>query len=240
MNSLDNYGSRHCGTGLPSAWMYLLTISVAGCATYSVSDISPAFAEEWLDNHLIDRDFLSNNLSVRFRWELREPDLRVDGLGVVRLGAPDRARVDLFLENGESVLSAALVGDEIRVGQQQTYLGVIPSPPLLWASLGLFRPGQEAVLVNSETLGSNGIRLVYSISSTSQLRYDIFENRIGTVNILEHGQTVHSVNLELETLERLPSRATYRNLNSYRELVIILETANGVEPYDEKIWHPGS
>ena len=239
MNCLDNAPPKNCARKSTLTWLCLLAISVVGCATYSVPDVSPEFTAQWLDNHLVERDSLSNNLLARFSWQLREPDLRIGGLGVVRLGAPDRARVDLFLENGESVLAAALVGDEIRVGQEQTYLGVIPSAPLLWASLGLFRPGEEAALVNTERLGSNGIRLDYSSSSSSTLRYDIFEDQIRTVSILEKGQTVHSVNLELETPERLPSRATYRNLSSYRELVIFLETANGVEPYDEKIWHPG-
>ncbi|MDE0807019.1 MAG: hypothetical protein OSA24_05680 [Longimicrobiales bacterium] len=239
MKSFDNFNLGRCRRRLSVYSICALCALSLGCVTYRTSELTPAATEQWLANSSVDRDSLSTNRLVRFRWELREPDLRMDGLGVIRLGVPDKVRVDLFLENGESVLGAALVGNEIRVGEGQPYLEAIPAPPLLWAALGLFKPGQESVLVRSERLGTNEIKIEYSISSTSQISYDIFNNQIRSVSILENGRTIHSMRLELETLERLPSRATYRNLNSYRELVMILDTVDGVEPYDERIWSPG-
>ena len=61
---------------------------------------------------------------------------------------------------------------------------------------------------------------------------------IEKVSLMENGQTIHVVDLETKSMERLPLKATYRNLISYRELVIELETTVGVESYEENIWHP--
>ena len=224
---------------LESARLFWVVICLlTGCATYQVSNLSPDVADEWLAENLSDKTSLAANSFVRFKWQLREPDLRVEGQGVVRLGVPDKARVDLFLENGESVLAAALVGDDIRIGQEQGYLGVIPSPPLLWASLGLFRPGDNVALVTSQNIGTDRVRLVYSLSSGSRISYDMSNGVIEKVSLIENGQIIHVVDLETKSKERLPLKATYRNLISYRELVIELETTVGVESYEENIWHP--
>jgi len=216
----------------------LLICLLSGCATYQVSDLSPPVAERWVAENLSDYNSFTDNSFVRFKWHLREPDLRIEGLGVARLGIPNHARVDLFLENGESVLAAALVGDDIRVGDDRGYLGVIPSPPLLWASLGLFRPGENSELAFSQKIGDDRIELIYSLPSGSQISYGMSKNVIERVRLIENNQTIHVVDLGIETLERLPSEATYRNLVSYRELVIELESAIGVESYEENIWHP--
>ena len=229
---------KSLGSLEPVRLFCVLICLLTGCATYQVSNLSPDVADEWLAENLSDKKSLVANSFVRFKWQLREPDLRVEGQGVVRLGAPDKARVDLFLENGESVLAAALVGDDIRIGQEQGYLEVIPSPPLLWASLGLFRPGDDVALVASQNIGIDRVRLVYSLPSGSRISYDMSNRVIEKVSLMENGQTVHVVDLETKSMERLPLKATYRNLISYRELVIELETTVGVESYEENIWHP--
>ena len=70
-------------------------------------------------------------------------------MGVARLQHPDRARLDLFMENGEAVLAASLVEDQLRA-REGTRLQVVPSPALLWASLGVFRPGEGVTLLGAE------------------------------------------------------------------------------------------
>ena len=47
--------------------------------------------------------------TVIFQWRVNAPDLRLEGEGVARLEGPDLARLDLFTENGETVLVARLV-----------------------------------------------------------------------------------------------------------------------------------
>ena len=238
MRALGDYFSERGQSTSPVHLIFFFCIAMTSCATYQIVDMTPTSTERWLADNLVEGYSLANNRFVRFEWQLRETDLRVQGQGVARLGVPDKARVDLFLENGEGVLAAALVGGEIRVGQDQSYLGVIPSPPLLWASLGLFRPGKDAVLVSSNRLGNDRVRLAYSISNGFQISYDLLEGFIERVQLIEDGQTVHVVDLEIDAPERLPLKATYRNVVSYRELVIDLKTANGVGSYDESIWHP--
>ena len=68
-----------------------------------------------------------NTSQVIFRWSVREPDLRLEGMGVARLQHPDRARLDLFMENGEAVLAASLVEDQLRA-REGTQLQVVRFP----------------------------------------------------------------------------------------------------------------
>ena len=175
---------------------------------------------------------------VVFEWSIREPNLRLDGLGVARLEPPARARLDLFLENGESVLMAALVDDELRV-PEGTPLQVVPSPPLLWASLGVFRPGRGVVLLGAEAIDDNRIRLRYRLPDGDELRYEMENGRLTGVELRHDGSAVHRVALDREGPEELPSEANYRNLSSFRELRITVETVERVESYPSDIWYPG-
>ena len=85
---------------------------------------------------------LETPVRLIFDWSVREPGLRSGGRGVARLEPPYRARLDLFTGRGETVLRAALVGDDLRLPEGASG-ELVPPPALFWSSLGIFRPGGD-------------------------------------------------------------------------------------------------
>ncbi|MYH49667.1 MAG: hypothetical protein F4151_09125, partial [Gammaproteobacteria bacterium] len=88
------------------------------------------------------RTQLTTPVRLIFDWNVREPGLRSGGRGVARLEPPYRARLDLFTGRGETVLRAALVGDDLRIPEGASD-ELVPPPALFWSSLGIFRPGGD-------------------------------------------------------------------------------------------------
>ena len=173
---------------------------------------------------------------VNFTWNIREPNLRIGGMGVARLEPPDRARLDLFLGNGQSVLAVALVDDDLRA-PMGTPLQVVPSPPLLWASLGVFRPGEGATLLGAEHR-EDGIRLRYRLRDGTELQYQLRDGSLIGVELLQDGSVVHQVSLDRKEERELPGEATYRNLASFRELKVTVESVESVLSHPADIWSP--
>jgi hypothetical protein len=52
---------------------------------------------------------LKEPLQINFRWRLNEARQRHSGIGVARIEPPYRARLDLFTDDLESVVTAVLV-----------------------------------------------------------------------------------------------------------------------------------
>jgi hypothetical protein len=181
-----------------------------------------------------------NTSLVIFRWSVREPDLRIGGSGFARLQHPDRARLDLFMDNGEAVLAASLVEDKLRA-REGTRLEVVPSPALLWASLGVFRPGGDVTLLGAEALDDDSYRLQYRLPDGDELRYE-FELRSGRVTEVElrHGGSLtHRVALNREGGGELPKEAIDRNLAAFSELKVTVETVERVDSHPSDIWYLG-
>ena len=172
-----------------------------------------------------------------FAWSLNEAGMRVHGRGVARMEPPYRLRLDLFLENGETLAQAALVGDDIRI-PPWTPAEVIPPPPLLWAALGVFRPGNGVPLVGGETPSENEIVLRYLLSSEMQLRFKITDGDVEEAELIRDGHVEERVRVvRADAANALPD-ATYRNLRAFRELRIALETVEHVEGFPPDIWYP--
>ncbi len=178
-----------------------------------------------------------NTSQVIFQWSVREPDLRIEGRGVARLQHPDRARLDLFMENGESVLAASLVEDQLRA-REGTRLQVVPSPALLWASLGVFRPGEGVTLLGAEAFDDDAFRLRYRLADGDELRYELRSGRLTRVELRHEGNATHRVDLKREGGGELPKEATYRNLASFSELKVTVETVERVDSHPSDIWYP--
>ena len=178
-----------------------------------------------------------NTSQVIFRWTVREPDLRLEGTGVARLQHPDRARLDLFMENGEAVLAASLVEDQLRA-REGTRLQVVPSPALLWASLGVFRPGEGVTLLGAEAFDDDVFRLRYRLPDGDELRYELRSGRVTEVELRHEGNATHRVALNREGGGELPKETTYRNLASFSELKVTVETVERVDSHPSDIWYP--
>ena len=174
---------------------------------------------------------------LTFRWRAREPDFRGSGVGVARIEPPYRARLDLFLDNGETVAIAALVNDELRIPRSLP-TELVPPAPLLWAALGVFRPGNGAEMLQG-TIEQGAMVVRYRLRSGSQVRFRLRDGGLVDAELLERGSAVERVLVSGTHGESVyPAVATYRNLADYRELELRLESVEYVDPFPSDIWTP--
>lgn len=172
---------------------------------------------------------------ILFDWTLQDRDLRASGRGVARIEPPYRARLDLFLENGESVAQAALVDDDLRIPEWVPE-GLIPPAPLLWASLGVFRPGAAARYVGGRPEGE-GVAASYELGLDARLRFELVNRVVRNAEIARSGRTVETLRLQGRH-GRFPQEATYRNLGAFRELTVAVDSVEAVDGFPEDIWMP--
>ena len=174
---------------------------------------------------------------LTFTWRAREPDFRGDGVGVARLEPPDRARLDLFFDNGETAATAALVGDDLRVPGALP-LDLVPPPALMWAVLGVFRPGDGAHLLDGGRV-NGGLELRLRLPGGDSVRYRLRERRLAEAAVLDGRAVVERVVVAAPGEgAAYPSEATYRNLRDYRELKLQLESFKDAGPFPPHIWDP--
>ena len=172
-----------------------------------------------------------------FRWRAQEDGFRRQGTGVARVEPPYRARLDLFLDNGETVASAALVEDELRTPPSLS-TELVPPPPLMWAVFGVFRPGAGAALVRGR-LSSGTMELDYALPTLEQVRFELRDRAVVHAERLERGSVVEVVFIsEREGDTIFPREATYRHLPDFRELRITLESVDHVDAFPPDIWYP--
>ena len=174
---------------------------------------------------------------LEFRWRAREPDFRDEGMGVARVEPPYRARLDLFLDNGEVAAIAVLDGDELRIPESVPG-ELVPPAALLWAAFGVFRPGADAEMVNGRVTGGTMV-LEYNLRSDEQVRFHLRDRAIVDAERLERGSVVERVfitDLMGETI--FPKEATYRNMPDYRELRLTLQSVDHVDSFPPDIWYP--
>jgi hypothetical protein len=178
---------------------------------------------------------LQEPLRIFFDWSMSDRDARFQGRGVARVEPPYKARLDLFLGSGETVARAALVDDDLRI-PAGTPPGIIPPAEMLWATLGVFRPGRDTQLLGGEALGDGRVRLRYRRSDGIELRFTIAAGRIEEVERLRQGQAVERVVMTPGERDRYPQQGTYRDLAAFRELKLTRERLEEVEAFPPDIW----
>jgi len=209
----------------------------AACAGASLGIPAPILdTDQAVRQARLDNPF-PNTSQVIFQWNVREPDLRLGGMGVARLQNPDRARLDLFMENGEAVLAASLMGDQLRA-REGTQLEVVPSPAMLWAGLGVFRPGEGAILLGADAFDDGTVRLRYRLTDGDELRYELRSGLVTRAELRHDGDTVHWVSVSRNGGAELPTEAVYRNPASFSELTVTVETVERVNSHPSDIWYP--
>jgi hypothetical protein len=183
------------------------------------------------------RTSLTAPARVEFRWILNEAGSRVDGLGVVRIEPPARARLDLFLDNGEGVLSAALVGDELRLPEGAPD-DILPPVELMWGTLGVFRPMMSAELVAGDELEGEGHRYRYTSGGGNEIHYEVKNDLVRAVEMLDGRSVLQSVRLVTVEGDGYPVEAIYRNRVEFRELKITRTSITPADSFDPSIWDP--
>ena len=161
---------------------------------------------------------------------------------MARVEPPYRARLDLFLDNGESAAVAALVGDRLRIPGDVSP-ALVPPPALLWAAFGVFRPGDEAEFASGR-VEEGRLEVEYALPAGDRLRFRLRNGVVRDAARLEGGAVVERIAVSGERsapgLEggSYPSDATYRNLPDFRELKLELESVEDVDPFPPDIWDP--
>jgi len=223
----------------PGRWAAMaITALVVACSSPPPPPPAPPLNVEEVVTSARTRSRLQEPARILFEWSLTEPDARFNGRGVARIEPPYRARLDLFLPNGETIARAALVDDDLRVpaGVRD---GIIPPPHLLWGVLGVFRPGVGAALLGVDEDDGAGLQMRYGYAGGTQILYHLAGQRVEEVERLEGGHVVQQVSLVLGSDSRYPAEAVYRDLAAFRELRITRESVDTVEPYPPDIWDPG-
>ena len=175
-----------------------------------------------------------------FGWTLDESGTRVRGRGVARYEAPSRIRLDLFGQRGETYLSAALVGDTFRVPPSATGQVPLPSPALLWGTLGVVAPPAGATLV-SATAADEDLMLRYEAADGQLFQFRVTRDgdqhrlrsveRLGRTGVLESIQLSYGAGGALE-------QARYRDWAAVRELILNVENITDVASFPSDIWNP--
>jgi len=173
-----------------------------------------------------------------FEWSLDEPSTRLRGRGVARVEGPYRARLDLFLSNGERAAAAALVEDELRTAEGGR--ADLPPAPFLWGALGVFRPGESSLLAGGSGSRTGMSELRYAPTGGGELRFRLENGRLEGIEAVRADRAVEELWLEQEQGARFPRQATYRHVREVRELRITLESVENVETFPSEIWDPGS
>lgn len=176
---------------------------------------------------------------ITFSWRLDESGSRVSGRGVVRLQPPDRLRLDLFGPRNETVLAAAMVGEQVRMPAAVRTDVAIPSPALLWGGVGAIRPPSDATL-QSATAAEGVTVLRYATEDGEVYEYTVGDEpqpRLREVQRLGSRGPLETVGLEWSETGEI-TRASYRDWAAYRNLTLEIEQNVVAQNFPEQIWTP--
>jgi hypothetical protein len=201
--------------------------------------IGPVTDPQGAARQLSGQTGLGEPLRIVFGWQLNEGGQRVRGRGVARVEAPYKARLDLFLDNGETVISAAMVDGDLRLPPGAPR-DILPPPDLMWGALGVFRPHNGTELLGADRLEGEAMRLRYGYADGTELHFQVLGGALRSLELLARGRVTQRVELAPERGDRYPVQATYRNLADFRELRLQRESLQVVAPFDPEIWDPRS
>lgn len=159
------------------------------------------------------------------QWRYADPDVSMNGDGLVRFAPPDSARLDLFLGGGYGGGKAYLIGDTLDVPGARLIERFLPPAELLWATLGrLTVQGADTVLrVDGDTLRADighapRWRAVFAADTLRRLER-IDGDRLQEFVIRPNGREVR-----------------YEHTAPRRTLTITIVRADPAAPFDADIW----
>lgn len=216
--------------------MLLATALASACGPRRLAVIAPLGDPNGAAAELERDTRLEEPVQITFAWSLNEDRQRHRGRGVARVEPPYRARLDLFTTDLELVLSAALVDGELRLPPDSRD-DILPPTDLMWGALGIFRP-HDARLLGADELEGGAVRLRYVYEDGMELEYEVLDDLIHTLELMDGGHVVQRVELTNGADSRYPLEARYRNLTAFRELTIVREGIERKDSFDPDIWDP--
>ena len=171
----------------------------------------------------------ADRYQVVFRWELEDVDLVARGEGAARVAPPDSARMDFFLGGGVGGGAAVLIGDTVRLQDNQSDIvrRVVPSSPLLWSTLGrLALPAVRDTVARRQ-----GDTLRADFGRPVVWRVTFIRDTLRRLERVEEGRV-------LEWVDRSPQsgRVRYRHEGNRRQLDLQITLSFQVRAFDPKIW----
>lgn len=212
---------------------------LGGCAPAAVQPpVTHEPPRPELARYVIDSTALRQPLHLVFSWTFTEENARFSGRGATRVEPPYRARLDLFGPRGETYLSAAAVGDELRLpaAMPPALRAIVPPVALLWSALGVLRAPAGATLQFTEQRGDT---LIVGYSRDEE-RWS-FRAVDGRLRYAEwNGPDAGRKTVELRGTgsHNLPAVAVYRDWTAFRELTLTLDQVNEVASFPADTWYP--
>lgn len=225
---------------MPIPARMLLLLTLAGCGATNTPPAPQAPPQPQLAQQLADSTALRRPLHLVFAWTFNEENARFSGRGSTRVEPPYKARLDLFGPRGETYLSAAAVGDELRLPPNlpPALAAIMPPTPLMWSALGVLRAPEGASL---ELTHQSGDTLIVGYGRGDEhWRFRSIRGRLQYVEWNGPNAGRRSVELRGEGSHRLPSVAVYRDWQAFRELTMTLEQANEAASFPPDTWYPGN
>lgn len=222
-------------------WLPVVALCAAGCASAgapaartALPQAAPPSAD--LASAAIASSAPKEPTRIVFDWSLRDRDAHFTGRGAARVEPPYRARLDLFGPRGESYLSAAVVGDSVRLPPNVTAQVPLPPPALLWSALGVLQPPPGARLVSSREQDGE-LSLEYT-RGDEHWSFTLNDGHVRRAE-LERGTTRQTIETSGKADRGLPKEAVYRDYAAYRELTLTLDQANAAQSFPPETWTPG-
>lgn len=164
---------------------------------------------------------------ITFDWQYRDLDWNLRGEGVARIAPPDSARMDFFVSGlfgggGHAVL----IADKLSAPGASMVEGLIPPPPLLWATLGRLAVPAAAdtvVRVDGDTLRTD-------IGSEPRWRATFFNGDLRRLELIERGR------LEASVVRDGNGNVRYEQARGRRRLDLRITQTDRVWGFDETIW----
>jgi hypothetical protein len=181
---------------------------------------------------------LADTAQIFFNWVLSEQGRLGRGKGVARVQSPNRARLDLYLDDLTTAARAVLVDDQVSANENLPE-GSVPPAELLWATLGVFRPAPGSTLEGARPVGDE-TELRYTSAGGRELRFRVRGQQLQRVELREGGSVVHQVVLEPGQGTKYPREATYQNRAQFRELKFTTTSIEDADAFPVDIWRPGS
>lgn len=220
---------------------FILTLLAAGCsARPATAPPAPAPADAGLEQRLQAATALKTTARLVFKWSMTDRDMRFGGEGAVRMQAPDRVRLDMFGPRGETLLAAALVGNELRIPPgplAEMARRMLPAPDLMWSWMGVFKRPPNAALTSTRREADKQI-LVYQAGEESWI-FDFVDDRLVRAEWQGAQGGKQTVEIKNYNARGVPSLLSYRDWREFREMNIELSQFHDAESFPADTWLPG-